>query len=303
VRLDVTGLRAGYGGQDVLRGLDLQIAAGEFVAIVGPNGSGKSTLLRAMGRVLRPRGGAVLLDGRAITQWPNGEVARNLALLPQGPALSNDLAVEELVWIGRSPHQGMLGLPSQRDRTAVERALHDTGIEAFRSRRMASLSGGERQRAWIAMALAQEPRILLLDEPTTFLDLSYQIEVLELLRRLNRERGLTVVLILHDLNHAARYAGRVIVLNEGRVFCDGTPAAVLTVETLRAVFGVEGRVIPASAETPMVIVPLARATIPAADKPEARASVSPAAIGEDGGGLSALAPPSPKREPADWPVS
>src|SRR3990172_439820 len=158
--LEARALDAGYAQAEglVLRGLDIGVETGEVAALVGPNGSGKSTLLRALGRVLRPKGGVVFLDGRAMAEWPTREIARNLALLPQGPTLANDLTVEELVWLGRSPHQGMLGLPTLSDRQAVNRALRETEIDEFRVRRMSSLSGGERQRVWIAMALAQEPR-------------------------------------------------------------------------------------------------------------------------------------------------
>ena len=258
--LEARALDAGYAQAEglVLRGLDIEVETGEVVALVGPNGSGKSTLLRALGRVLRPKGGVVFLDGRALAEWPTREVARRLALLPQGPTLSNDLTVEELVWLGRSPHQGLLGLPTAADGEAVRWAMAETGIGPLAKRPISTLSGGERQRAWLALALAQQPRILLLDEPTTFLDLSHQLEVLDLIRYLNVEHGLTVVMVLHDLNQAARYAGRIVVLREGRVYGEGPPAAVLTPETLRQVFGVEGRVLPGPDGVEMVIVPVGR---------------------------------------------
>jgi len=255
VKIETRDLEAGYNGHPVLSGLDLEVEEGEIIALVGPNGSGKSTLLRALGRVLRPRAGAVLLDGRAIQEWSTRDVARQLALLPQGPTLSSDLTVEELVWMGRSPHQGLLGLPTAADREAVRWSMEETGVVEMGSRSVSTLSGGERQRVWIAMALAQRPRILLLDEPTTFLDLSHQLEVLELIHHLNREYGITVVLVLHDLNQAVRYARRVVVLHEGRVHSQGTPREVLTAETLREVFGVEGRIIPGPDGVAMVIVP------------------------------------------------
>ena len=258
MKLRADRIDAGYEGRLVLKQFDLSIGAGESIALVGPNGSGKSTVLRALGRVLKPKGGAVLLDGRAISTLSTREVARELALLPQGPTLANDLSVEELVWMGRSPHQGMLGLPAREDRESVEWAIEETRLQDMRRRDLASLSGGERQRAWIAMALAQKPAILLLDEPTTFLDLSHQLEVLDLVRYLNREHGITVVMVLHDLNQAARYAGRVVVLKEGAVHSDGPPAKVLTVEALRDVFGVDSRVVPGPDGAGMLIVPIAR---------------------------------------------
>jgi iron complex transport system ATP-binding protein len=254
------GVDAGYPATEalVLHGLSLEIGDGDIVALVGPNGSGKSTLLRALGRVLKPRRGAVYLDGRAMREWPTREVARKLALLPQGPTLAADLSVHELVWLGRSPHQGLLGLPKPQDEEAVRWAIAETGIASLAGRRLSELSGGERQRVWVAMALAQQPQVLLLDEPTTFLDLNHQLELLDLIRYLNREHGLTVVMVLHDLNQAARYARRVVVLKEGEVYADGTPAEVLTAETLRDVFGVEGRVLPGPDGVELVIVPVGR---------------------------------------------
>jgi iron complex transport system ATP-binding protein len=200
----------------------------------------------------------VTLDGRGISEWPTREVARRLALLPQGPTLSNDMTVEELVWLGRSPHQGILGLPTADDRESVAWAIRETGIVELAGRRMSSLSGGERQRVWLALALAQRPQVLLLDEPTTFLDLSHQLEVLDLVRYLNQEHGLTVVMVLHDLNQAARYAGRVVVLRDGAVYAEGTPASVLTPETLREVFGIDGRIITGIEGTEMIVVPVGR---------------------------------------------
>jgi iron complex transport system ATP-binding protein len=257
MKLRADHIDAGYDGRLILSQLELDVDSGEVVALVGPNGSGKSTILRTLARVLRPRAGSVLLDGRAISSLSTREVAKQLALLPQGPTLANDMTVEELVWMGRSPHQGLLGLPTGSDRDAVEWAISETGMHELRGRGMSSLSGGERQRAWIAMALAQKPEILLLDEPTTFLDLSHQLEVLDLVRYVNREHGITVVMVLHDLNQAARYATRVVVLNEGSIHCHGAPGEVLTVDNLRDVFGVEARVLREESGQ-LVIVPLGR---------------------------------------------
>jgi iron complex transport system ATP-binding protein len=237
----------------------LEVRAGEIVALVGPNGSGKSTMLRALARVLAPRRGVVYLEGKSMREWPTREVARKLALLPQGPTLAADLTVEELVTLGRSPHQGLLGLPTREDSDAVQRAIEETDIGSMARRRVSELSGGERQRVWVAMALAQEPQILLLDEPTTFLDLNHQLEVLDLIRRLNQEHGLTVIMVLHDLNQAARYSGRIVVLREGQLYADGSPAEVLTPATLRDVFGVRGRVMEAPDGAGLIIVPISRA--------------------------------------------
>jgi ABC-type cobalamin/Fe3+-siderophores transport system ATPase subunit len=251
---------AGYPANEalILRRLSLEIGDGDVVALVGPNGSGKSTLLRALGRVLKPRHGTVYLDGRAMREWPTREIARRLSLLPQGPTLPADLSVQELVWLGRSPHQGILGLPTRKDEEAVRWAINETGITAMASRKVSELSGGERQRVWVAMALAQQPQVLLLDEPTTFLDLNHQLEVLDLIRYLNKEHDLTVVMVLHDLNQAARYARRVVVLSEGEIYADGAPREVLTPETLRNVFGVKAEVQPGPDGIELVIVPVGR---------------------------------------------
>lgn len=257
-KLEARSLAAGYDRDLVIEALDLRVETGEIVALVGPNGSGKSTLLRALGRVLRPRGGAVLLDGRALAEWQTREIARQLAMLPQGPALGSDLSVHELVWMGRSPHQGILGLPTAADREAVAWAIAETGIGEFGTRQLSSLSGGERQRVWLAMALAQQPQVLLLDEPTTFLDLNHQLEVLDLIRYLNDEHGITVVMVLHDLNQAARYASRVVALHQGRIHAQGSPTDVLNTDTLSEVFSVQARILPGPDGVSMVIVPIGR---------------------------------------------
>jgi iron complex transport system ATP-binding protein len=259
-KLGARELHAGYpsASELVLEALSLEIHEGEIVALVGPNGSGKSTLLRALGRVLKPKTGVVYLDGRVMREWPTREVARRLALLPQGPTLANDMTVEELVTMGRSPHQGILGILTRADEEAVQQAIRDTSIEGLTRRQVSELSGGERQRVWLAMALAQQPHILLLDEPTTFLDLNHQLEVLDLVRDLNRQRGLTVVMVLHDLNQAARYAGRMVVLKQGRIYADGPPRAVLTPATLREVFGVEGHIMAGPEGIELIVVPLGR---------------------------------------------
>jgi len=259
-KIGAEGIAAGYTGEAgiVLRDLSIDVAEGEVVALVGPNGSGKSTLLRTLGRVLKPRAGVAYLDGRALREWPTREIAQRMALLPQGPTLANDLTVEELVRLGRSPYQGILGIPSQSDEDAVRSAIDETSIGHLVGRHVSALSGGERQRVWLAMALAQEPRVLLLDEPTTFLDLNHQLEVLDLIHTLNRQHELTVVMVLHDLNQAARYASRIIVLREGAIYADGTPEAVVTPDTLREVFGVAAHVMPGPEGVGLVIVPVGR---------------------------------------------
>lgn len=253
-RLEARGLRLAYGRRPAIEGVNLTITPGECVALAGPNGSGKSTLLRGLARLMRPAGGTVLLDGKALAQWPPRALARRLAVLPQSPQSPDDLTVEQLVSLGRHPHQRLLGLPTVADRQAVAAALAQTDLVHLADRPLRALSGGERQRAWIALTLAQEPHLLLLDEPTAYLDLAHALSVLELVRRLNREQGITVVMALHDLSQAARFADRVIMLCAGRVVADGPPAAVITPETIACVFGVEAEVVRAGGQP--VVVPL-----------------------------------------------
>lgn len=237
MNLTVDHLTLAHGHRVVVHDVSFTVEASEMVAILGPNGSGKSTLLRGMARLHPPRAGRVLLDGRDIRAMNSRHVARVLAILPQAPAGGLDLTVRELAFRGRYPHQGLLQRVTRRDIDAVEWALDATDSLHLADRPLAALSGGERQRAWIAMALAQEPRILLLDEPTTFLDVAHQVEVMHLLRRLNA-RGITIVAVLHDLALAGRFTSRIIALREGRLAFDGPPSAVLQPEALERVFGV-----------------------------------------------------------------
>ena len=240
--LSAKALGVGYTGRLVIDDLTMQISTGGITALVGPNGSGKSTLLKALARLLAPSSGAVYLDGRAITSIPSSAVAREIAILPQGPVAPAGLTVAELVEQGRYPHAGALRMLRHQDHSAIAEAMELTGMVPFANRQLENLSGGERQRAWIALALAQATPVLLLDEPTTFLDIGHQLEVLELVHRLNRERRMTIILVLHDLNHAARYADRMIVLNEGRIVADGEPSGVLTRALLAEVFGVHAHI-------------------------------------------------------------
>lgn len=255
--LRAEGVAAGYGGQAVLVGLDLAIGPGSITALVGPNGSGKSTLLRVLARLLVPTRGAVLLDGEVITRLPTAEVARRLAILPQGPGVPAAVTVRELVEQGRYPHTGPLRGLSRADHAAADEALALTGMAAYAHRPLAALSGGERQRAWIALTLAQATSALLLDEPTTFLDIGHQLEILDLIRCLNRERGLTIVLVLHDLNQAARHADRMVALAGGRIVADGPPATVLTPALCAEVFGVRAHVLADPATGAPVCLPYA----------------------------------------------
>lgn len=254
----VEELTLGYGDRAVIEGLDLVIPPGEVTVIVGANACGKSTLLRSMSRLLAPRAGRVLLDGKEVHRLPAKQLARTLGLLPQSPIAPEGITVADLVGRGRHPHQRLLSRWNAADDAAVAAALTATETTALADRSVDELSGGQRQRVWIAMALAQETDVLLLDEPTTFLDVSHQVEVLDLLTDLNRSRGTTIVMVLHDLNLAARYADRLIALADGRLHAMGTPSEVLTEETVRAVFGLDSRVIVDPTSGKPLVLPLGR---------------------------------------------
>ncbi len=232
------------GERDALRDLALSVRAGEILALVGPNGSGKSTALATLGRALVPRAGEVLLDGTDAGTLTTRAFARRVARLPQHPACPDGITVVELVASGRHPHRSFLSPLADADLGAVREAMRATDVLDLRHRRMETLSGGERRRAWLAMVLAQGTPLLLLDEPTAALDLRHQRELLALLKRLNVERGVTMVIVLHDLEHAAWLAHRVAVLHRGRLYAAGTPADVVSPDTLRDVFGVDARVEP-----------------------------------------------------------
>jgi iron complex transport system ATP-binding protein len=257
-RLSATDLSIAYGAVPVVHDLTLAIPDGRITALVGPNASGKSTLLRALARLLRPRTGTVLLDGSDIHRLPSREVATRLGLLPQAPLAPDGLTVEELVGRGRHPHQRWFQQWSREDEAAVERALALTGTGDLRHRPVDALSGGQRQRAWIAMALAQETPLLLLDEPTTWLDLAHQIEVLDLLHRLNREEGRTIVLVIHDLNLACRYADHLVAMAGGRVRVVGRPVDVVSAAMVEEIFGIPCRVLDDPVGGVPVVIPAGR---------------------------------------------
>ncbi len=236
------GLTFGYPGRPVLRGVDLSIRAGELVALIGLNGCGKSTFLKLAAGLLAPSGGRVLLDGDDVSRVSRRTAARRVALLHQAAPAVPGLTVRQLVRQGRYAARGPLGMLREGDDEVTSRALADVGVTAWADRPVDALSGGERQRVRLAMALAQDARVLFLDEPTTYLDLRHQLEVLQAVVRLRAERRLTVVMVLHDLNHAARFADRIVALREGRVAADGPPVEVVTRRLLAEVLGVEGRV-------------------------------------------------------------
>ena len=247
-------ITVGYDRKTISEHLDLEVPAGRFAAIIGPNACGKSTLLRALARLLKPVSGTVLLDGEDIHGRPAKEVARRLGLLPQSSIAPDGITVAELVARGRFPHQKLIRQWSRADEDAVVAAMAATGVTELSGEPVDTLSGGQRQRVWVAMVLAQQTPIVLLDEPTTFLDIAHQIELLELCVRLNREQGTTMVAVLHDLNQAARYADHLVVMKAGEIVAQGDPRQVLTAELVADVFGLGCRIIDdPETHTPLVI--------------------------------------------------
>ncbi|WP_328582473.1 ABC transporter ATP-binding protein [Streptomyces sp. NBC_00370] len=254
-RLTARDLTLAYDDRTVVHDLDLAVPDGRVTVIVGPNACGKSTTLRALGRLLKPRRGAVLLDGAELAKIPTKKIARAIGLLPQSPAAPEAITVADLVSRGRQPHQSWWQQWSDEDERAVTEAMRRTDVTALADRPVDELSGGQRQRVWIAMALAQETDLLLLDEPTTFLDIAHQVEVLDLVRRLNHDQGRTVVIVLHDLNQAARYADHLVAMKEGHVVAEGPPSEVVTAALVREVFGLESVVIPCPVTGAPLVVP------------------------------------------------
>ncbi|BDV30851.1 ABC transporter ATP-binding protein [Microbacterium terricola] len=241
--LEANALVAGYGNRTIVHGIDLTVPSGAISVIIGANACGKSTLLKTMARLLTPEEGAVVLDGRRIDSIPTKDLARTLGLLPQSPIAPEGIAVADLVARGRHPHQKLFRSWSAADEDAVVAALEATGVAELADVPVDELSGGQRQRVWIAMALAQETGVLLLDEPTTFLDVTHQVEVLDLLTDLNRASGTTIVMVLHDVNLAARYADHIFALRGGRLIASGAPGEVLTRELIREVYELDSLVI------------------------------------------------------------
>jgi iron complex transport system ATP-binding protein len=241
--LQARGIGVSFGGKEVLKNIDIDVLRGDIVTIVGPNGSGKSTIMKVLSRTLKPKQGKVLLDNRDISGMNTVSIAKRLAVLPQVKMVPADFSVEMLVGYGRYPHLGFGNRMTKEDLDIVGWAIDRTGMAPFRYRLVRTLSGGERQRAWIAMALAQKSEILLLDEPTTFLDISYQLEILELLKELNNSLGLTIVMVLHDLNQAVRYSDKIYALKGGRLYKCSDSCELLTKELLKDVFRVEGDIL------------------------------------------------------------
>lgn len=255
-------MRIGYDGRTVIDGLDLALPVGRITAIVGPNACGKSTLLKGIARLHPLSGGRVLLGDRDVAAMSRRELARVLGVLPQSSIAPDGVRVAELVSRGRYPHQGWFGRHSSTDDAVVARALVATGVADLATRPVAELSGGQRQRVWIAMVLAQETDIVLLDEPTTYLDVAHQVDLLDLLAELNAERGTTVVMVLHELNLAARYADHLVVMRAGTVVAQGEPGAVLTEAIVLDAFGLDARVVPDPVSGTPLVVPVGRTRRP-----------------------------------------
>ncbi|MFI0865200.1 ABC transporter ATP-binding protein [Streptomyces smyrnaeus] len=257
-RLTGNGLTLAYDQRTIARELDVAVPDQSFTVVVGPNACGKSTLLRALSRMLKPVQGQVLLDGNDIAGMPAKALARTLGLLPQSSTAPDGITVADLVARGRYPHQGLLRQWSRDDERVVAASMAATGVDGLGDRFVDELSGGQRQRVWIAMALAQQTPLLLLDEPTTYLDIAHQIEILDLCARLHEEEGRTLVAVLHDLNHAARYATHLIAMRDGRVVAQGEPGEVVTSKLVEEVFGMPCRVIDDPETGTPLVVPTAR---------------------------------------------
>lgn len=237
--LSAEHLSLSYGSTRILDNITLKVPEGKISVIIGSNGCGKSTILRSLARLLMPQEGVVYLDGKVIHQQSSKEIAKKLSILPQGPEAPEDITVKDLCYYGRHPHKGLFSRQTPEDEAIVNRALSATKMTDFVDRTLDELSGGQRQRAWISMALAQDTDLLLLDEPTTYLDLAHQIEILELLRDLNRTHGRTIVMVLHDLNQAAQYADHLISIVKGKIYQEGPPEIVFTKNMIKEVFGLE----------------------------------------------------------------
>ncbi|GKS11530.1 putative siderophore transport system ATP-binding protein YusV [Paenibacillus chitinolyticus] len=241
--IETKSLTLSYNQTDIIEDLDLEIPKGQITVLIGSNGCGKSTLLRSMARLMKPKNGVVLLNGQEIAKQSTKEVARQMAILPQGPTAPEGMTVFELVKQGRYPHQNWLKQWTREDEDAVTKALEATGMAPLAERQVDSLSGGQRQRAWIAMTLAQGTNTILLDEPTTYLDMTHQIEILDLLWELNEKENTTIVMVLHDLNLACRYAHHIVAICDKKVYAAGKPEEIVTEELVRHVFGLNCRLV------------------------------------------------------------
>lgn len=241
--IETKDINISYGNVDIVENLNLEIPKGKITTIIGANGCGKSTILKTIARILTAKSGEIYINSKNIKKQNSKEIAKNMAVLPQSPQAPNGLTVEELIAYGRFPHKSGFRTDKKEDKEIVDWALKATGIYEFRNRKIEDLSGGQRQRAWIAMALAQKTDILLLDEPTTYLDLAHQLEVLEVLYELNKKYNTTIVMVIHELNNAARFAHHMIGIKKGKICCEGTPEEVMTKENLREIFNIDSEIV------------------------------------------------------------
>lgn len=237
--ISVKNLSVAYESNTIIEDMNLSIPKGKISIIIGANGCGKSTLLKTIARINKPKNGDIFINNKNIKKIKEKNIAKEVAFLPQGPVCPDGLTVRELVAYGRFPHQKMIGGLNSHDKDLIDWAIKETGLSEFADREVENLSGGQRQRAWIAMTLAQETDIIMLDEPTTYLDMSYQLEVLEVLQKLNREKNITVVIVLHELNNACRFADNIIGLKKGKIICEGKPLEVINKENLKEIYGIE----------------------------------------------------------------
>jgi iron complex transport system ATP-binding protein len=267
--ISARSVQAGYGKSLILRDLSISLPSGAITAIVGPNACGKSTLLRSVAALLKPQRGTIMLGDHDVHRGSRRRLARQLAILTQGPTPPSGFLVEDLIAAGRHPHQRLFHQWSQADEEAVEAALDRTNLQELRFREVETLSGGQRQRAWVGMALAQDTPVLLLDEPTTFLDIAHQVELLDLVRHLNREGGRTIVMVLHDLNMAVRYADHIVAMKDGAIIAEGRPQDIVEPEMVARVFGIECRVLPQAGGGAPIVVPIRAVGTAAGHTPEA----------------------------------
>ncbi|WP_061994632.1 ABC transporter ATP-binding protein [Clostridium sp. ATCC 25772] len=240
--ISVKNLSVAYENNIIIENMNLDITKGKISIIIGANGCGKSTLLKTIARINKPKNGDIFINNRNIKSIKEKDIAKEVAFLPQGPSCPSGLTVRELVAYGRFPHQKIIGGLNNHDKEIIDWAIKETVLSEFADREIENLSGGQRQRAWIAMALAQETEIIMLDEPTTYLDMSYQLEVLEVLQKLNQEKNITVVIVLHELNNACRFADNIIGLKKGKIVCKGKPIEVINNSTLKEIYGINANI-------------------------------------------------------------
>ncbi|WP_026478663.1 ABC transporter ATP-binding protein [Alkaliphilus transvaalensis] len=237
--ISVRNLSVAYEDNLIIDKMNLSIPKGKISIIIGANGCGKSTLLKSIARIIKPKDGEIFINGKDIKDQKEKHLATQIAFLPQGPICPSGMTVKELVAYGRFPHQKMIGGLNTHDKEIIDWAIEETGLKDFADKPVENLSGGQRQRAWIAMTLAQETDIIMLDEPTTYLDMSYQLEVLQVLEKLNKNKNITIVMVLHELNNACRFASNIIGLKQGKIICQGIPMEAITRENLKAIYGID----------------------------------------------------------------